>query len=60
MPRAVLIDRFEFGNLGTHFGSGLRGLARHGRDVQTGLHAMWRAAKMLLYGREAIPPRKVN
>lgn len=38
----------------------VRGLARHGRDVQTGLHAMWRAAKLLLYGREAIAPRKVN
>jgi len=38
----------------------VRGLGRHGRDVQTGLHAMWRAAKRLLYGRETIPPRKVN
>jgi urease accessory protein len=38
----------------------VRGLARQGRDVQTGLHAMWRAAKLLLYGREAIAPRKVN
>ena len=38
----------------------VRGLGRHGRDVQTGLHAMWRAAKQLLYGREAIAPRKVN
>ncbi len=38
----------------------VRGLARHGRDVQEGLHAMWRASKLLLYGREAVPPRKVN
>jgi urease accessory protein len=38
----------------------VRGLARRGRDVQEGLHAMWRAAKLLLYGREAVPPRKVN
>lgn len=38
----------------------VRGLARHGRDMRTGLHAMWRAAKLMLYGREAIPPRKVN
>jgi len=38
----------------------VRGLARHGRDVQTGLHAMWSAAKLLLYDREAVPPRKVN
>lgn len=38
----------------------VRGLARRGRDVQQGLHAIWRAAKLLLYGREAVPPRKVN
>ncbi|MGH9690787.1 MAG: urease accessory protein UreD [Candidatus Acidiferrales bacterium] len=38
----------------------VRCLARHGRDVHSGLHAIWRAAKLLLYGREAIPPRKVN
>jgi urease accessory protein len=37
-----------------------RCLACHGRDVLPGLHAMWRAAKMHLYGREATPPRKVN
>jgi urease accessory protein len=37
----------------------VRCLARHGRDVLPGLHAMWRAAKMLLYGSEAVPPRKV-
>jgi urease accessory protein len=46
----------------TLVGHGLvvRCLARHGRDVLPGLHAMWRAAKMLLYDREATPPRKVN
>jgi urease accessory protein len=38
----------------------VRGLARRGRDVQQGLHTIWRAAKLLLYGREAVPPRKVN
>jgi urease accessory protein len=38
----------------------VRCLARHGRDVLPGLHAIWRAAKILLYGREAMPPRKVN
>lgn len=38
----------------------VRCLACHGRDVLPGLHAMWRAAKMHLYGREATPPRKVN
>jgi len=37
-----------------------RGLALHGRDVLPGLHALWRTAKLLLYDREAIPPRKVN
>jgi urease accessory protein len=31
-----------------------------GRDALTGLHALWRAAKLALYGSEAIPPRKVN
>jgi urease accessory protein len=31
-----------------------------GRDALSGLHALWRAAKLALYGSEAIPPRKVN
>jgi urease accessory protein len=35
-------------------------LARHGREILPGLHALWRKAKLHLYGREAIPPRKVN
>lgn len=38
----------------------VRCLARHGRDVLPGLHAIWRAAKFQIYGLEAIPPRKVN
>jgi urease accessory protein len=37
-----------------------RCLARHGRDVLPGLHTLWREAKLRLYGREAVPPRKVN
>jgi urease accessory protein len=37
----------------------VRGLAIHGRDVLPGLHALWRAAKLHLYGTEAVPPRKV-
>ncbi len=35
-------------------------LARRGHEVLPGLQAVWRSAKVLLYGREAIPPRKVN
>jgi urease accessory protein len=38
----------------------VRCLARQGRRVITGLREIWSAAKSLLYGREAIPPRKVN
>jgi len=38
----------------------VRCLARNGREVLPGLHAIWRSAKRHLYGREAIPPRKVN
>jgi len=38
----------------------VRSLACHGRDVLAGLHALWHAAKLLLFGREAVPPRKVN
>jgi len=36
------------------------GLAVRGRDTLTGLHALWNAAKLRLYGRHAVPPRKVN
>ncbi len=38
----------------------VRCLARQGRWVLAGLREIWAAAKSLLYGREAIPPRKVN
>jgi urease accessory protein len=38
----------------------VRCLARRGCDVLPGLHTIWRAAKLHVYGREAIPPRKVN
>ena len=38
----------------------VRCLARNGREVLPGLHAIWRSAKRHLYDREAIPPRKVN
>jgi urease accessory protein len=38
----------------------VRCAAVHGRDVMTGLHAVWHAAKMHLHGRPAVPPRKVN
>jgi len=35
-------------------------LARRGHEVLPGLQALWREAKLFLYGRAAIPPRKVN
>jgi urease accessory protein len=38
----------------------VRCLATQCRDVLPGLHAIWRRAKLHLFGREAIPPRKVN
>jgi urease accessory protein len=38
----------------------VRGLAVRGRDALAGLHALWNAAKLRLYGRPAVPPRKVN
>lgn len=37
----------------------VRGLACHGHHLLAGLSAVWREAKLLLYGREPIPPRKV-
>ncbi|HJQ31119.1 MAG TPA: urease accessory protein UreD [Pyrinomonadaceae bacterium] len=37
----------------------VRALAVKGRDVTQGLHAFWRAAKRELYGRAAVPPRKI-
>ena len=41
-------------------GLAVRCLARQSRWVGAGLREIWSAAKLLLYGREAIPPRKVN
>lgn len=41
-------------------GLSVRGLSRTGRDLPTGLRALWQAAKRALYGREALPPRKVS
>lgn len=41
-------------------GLAVRCLAREGRSVLYGLREIWHAAKLLLYEREAIPPRKVN
>lgn len=38
----------------------VRGLAIRGRDALGGLHALWDAAKRRLYGRAAVPPRKVH
>lgn len=37
----------------------VRALSRGGRAIMPGLMALWRAAKLALYGREPIPPRKV-
>lgn len=37
----------------------VRALSYEGRDILSGLHNFWRAAKQALYGREAIIPRKV-
>jgi urease accessory protein len=38
----------------------IRCLARRGRGVMPALHELWNAAKLLLYDREAVAPRKVN
>jgi urease accessory protein len=38
----------------------VRCLATRGRDALAGLHALWSAAKLRLYGRAAVPPRKVH
>jgi len=37
----------------------IRGLAANAREIANGLLAFWRAGKMLVCGREAIPPRKL-
>jgi len=41
-------------------GLAVRGLSVRGRDALAGLHALWNAAKLYLYGRAAVPPRKVH
>jgi urease accessory protein len=38
----------------------VRCLAGQGSDVLPGLRAIWQAAKFALFGRDAVPPRKVN
>ena len=38
----------------------VRALSVKGRDIASGLLAFWQAAKQQLYGREAVPPRKVK
>jgi urease accessory protein len=38
----------------------VRCLAREGHSILAGLREIWRAAKLLIYNREPIPPRKVN
>jgi urease accessory protein len=38
----------------------IRCLAERGSDIQPGLLALWRAAKVSLYGAEPIPPRKIH
>lgn len=38
----------------------LRCLAEHGSDILPGLHAIWRAAKLALYGTAPISPRKIH
>jgi len=38
----------------------VRGLTRRGSGILASLRAVWNEAKLLLYGCEAIPPRKIN
>jgi urease accessory protein len=38
----------------------VRCAAKRGRDVLPGLQVLWSEAKMRVYGRAAVPPRKVN
>jgi urease accessory protein len=38
----------------------VRCAAVHGRHVLPGLQTLWQTAKRRLYGRDAVPPRKVN
>lgn len=51
--------RWGVSTLGAH-GLAIRCLAVRGHQVFAGLRALWSTAKLVLYGREAIPPRKVN
>jgi hypothetical protein len=37
----------------------VRALSVKGRAIEAGLLAFWRAAKLALYNRVAVPPRKV-
>lgn len=37
----------------------VRALSKEGRAIATGLPAFWKAAKLALYGREAVLPRKI-
>lgn len=37
----------------------VKALSRQGRDITAGLYTFWHAARRLLYGREALPPRKI-
>jgi len=41
-------------------GLAIRCLARRGHELFAALRTLWSEAKLMLYGREAIPPRKVN
>jgi urease accessory protein len=41
-------------------GLAVRGLARRGHGISAALHSLWSAAKVALYGREPILPRKLN
>ena len=43
----------------TAHGLVIRGLAANAREIGNGLLAFWKAGKMLVCGREAIPPRKL-
>jgi urease accessory protein len=45
--------------LPTH-GIMVRCVAAHGRHVLPGLQTLWQTAKQRLYGRDSVPPRKVN
>lgn len=38
----------------------VRAVSRQGQAITTGLAQFWRQAKQDLYGREAVPPRKIN